>query len=264
MALRMDLQELLGSLTEGAGGGMSATDTALLDSLADEGIAMDIRGDLERGQLYFRFGGDFMTTALGVDENTWFSMDMARMYEAMGMDYSGLLSMAAGDVDYSGLLSALLALAVTEPTDKDTAYSDLSAAVDLAAQLLRDDAWTASGNDRILHYSLEQGGAAAELTFTLTLDGEDVAAYSVDVSLLYIDPDTGMATALTLYDAMGGDDRMAGFLSLMVGDLLTFDIRMTGTYTPGDAAPETQPPEGAAVVDLLEMGTAVPEAQPAE
>ena len=77
MTLRMDLQELLDSLTEGAGGGMSATDTALLDSLADEGIAMDIRGDLERGQLYFRFGGDFMTTALGVDENTWFSMDMA-------------------------------------------------------------------------------------------------------------------------------------------------------------------------------------------
>ena len=132
MALRMDLQELLDSLTEGAGGGMSDTDTALLDSLADEGIAMDIRGDLERGQLYFRFGGDFMTTALGVDENTWFSMDMAAMYEAMGMDYSGLLSMAAGDVDYSGLLSTLLALAVTEPTDKDTAYSDLSAAVDLA------------------------------------------------------------------------------------------------------------------------------------
>ena len=264
MALRMDLQELLDSLTEGAGGGMSATDTALLDSLADEGIAMDIRGDLERGQLYFRFGGDFMTTALGVDENTWFSMDMAAMYEAMGMDYSGLLSMAAGDVDYSGLLSTLLALAVTEPTDKDTAYSDLSAAVDLAAQLLRDDAWTASGNDRILHYSLEQGGAAADLTFTLTLDGEDVAAYSVDVSLLYIDPDTGMATALTLYDAMGGDDRMAGSLSLMVGDLLTFDIRMTGTYTPGDAAPETQPPEGARVTELNLTGTAEPAPAPAE
>ena len=264
MALRMDLQELLDSLTEGAGGGMSATDTALLDSLADEGIAMDIRGDLERGQLYFRFGGDFMTTALGVDENTWFSMDMARMYEAMGMDYSGLLSMAAGDVDYSGLLSTLLALAVTEPTDKDTAYSDLSAGVDLAAQLLRDDAWTASGNDRILHYSLEQGGAAADLTFTLTLDGEDVAAYSVDVSLLYIDPDTGMATALTLYDAMGGDDRMAGSLSLMVGDLLTFDIRMTGTYTPGDAAPETQPPEGARVTELNLTGTAEPAPAPAE
>ena len=264
MTLRMDMKALLESLAEN-GGGMSTADTELLDSLADEGIAMDIRGDLERGQLYFHFGGDFMTTALGVDENTWFSMDMAAMYEAMGMDYSGLLSMAAGDVDYSGLLSALLALAVTEPTDKDTAYSDLSAAVDLAAQLLRDDAWTASGNDRILHYSLEQGGAAADLTFTLTLDGEDVAAYSVDVSLLYIDPDTGMATALTLYDAMGGDDRMAGFLSLMVGDLLTFDIRMTGTYTPGDAAPDTQPPAGAEVVDMMLGATVLaPEPEPTQ
>ena len=264
MTLRMDMKALLESLAEN-GGGMSTADTELLDSLADEGIAMDIRGDLERGQLYFHFGGDFMTTALGVDENTWFSMDMAAMYEAMGMDYSGLLSMAAGDVDYSGLLSALLALAVTEPTDKDTAYSDLSAAVDLAAQLLRDDAWTASGNDRILHYSLEQGGAAADLPFTLTLDGEDVAAYSVDVSLLYIDPDTGMATALTLYDAMGGDDRMAGFLSLMVGDLLTFDIRMTGTYTPGDAAPDTQPPAGAEVVDMMLGATVLaPEPEPTQ
>ena len=264
MTLRMDLQELLGSLTEGAGGGMSDTDTALLDSLADEGIAMDIRGDLERGQLYFRFGGDFMTTALGVDENTWFSMDMAAMYEAMGMDYSGLLSMAAGDVDYSGLLSTLLALAVTEPTDRDTAYSDLSAAVDLAAQMLRDDAWTASGNDRILHYAPEMDGLAADLTFTLTLDGEDVTAYDLAAEITATDPDSGLAVRLTLAEAMDADGNMTASLSMGMGDILSMTMDMTGAYTQGTAAPETQPPEGAAVVDLLEMGTAVPEAQPAE
>ena len=264
MALRMDLQELLGSLTEGAGGGMSATDTALLDSLADEGIAMDIRGDLERGQLYFRFGGDFMTTALGVDENTWFSMDMAAMYEAMGMDYSGLLSMAAGDVDYSGLLSTLLALAVTEPTDKDTAWADLSAAVDLAAQMLRDDAWTASGNDRILHYAPEMDGLAADLTFTLTLDGEDVTAYDLAAEITATDPDSGMAVSLTVAEAMDADGNMTASLSMGMGDILSMTMDMTGAYTQGTSAPETQPPEGAAVVDLLEMGTAVPEAQPAE
>ena len=263
MALRMDMKALLESLAEN-GGGMSDTDTALLDSLADEGIAMDIRGDLERGQLYFRFGGDFMTTALGVDENTWFSMDMAAMYEAMGMDYSGLLSMAAGDVDYSGLLSTLLALAVTEPTDKDTAYSDLSAAVDLAAQLLRDDAWTASGNDRILHYSLEQGGAAADLTFTLTLDGEDVTAYDLAAEITATDPDSGMAVSVTVAEAMDADGNMTASLSMGMGDILSMTMDMTGAYTQGTSAPETQPPEGAAVVDLLEMGTAVPEAQPAE
>ena len=264
MTLRMDLQELLDSLTEGTGGGMSATDTALLDSLADEGIAMDIRGDLERGQLYFRFGGDFMTTALGVDENTWFSMDMAAMYEAMGMDYSGLLSMAAGDVDYSGLLSTLLALAVTEPTDKDTAYSDLSAAVDLAAQLLRDAAWTASGNDRILHYSLEQGGAAADLTFTLTLDGEDVTAYDLAAEITATDPDSGLAVSLTVAEAMDADGDMTASLSMGMGDILSMTMDMTGAYTQGTSAPETQPPEGARVTELNLTGTAEPAPAPAE
>ena len=263
MALRMDMKALLESLAEN-GGGMSDTDTALLDSLADEGIAMDIRGDLERGQLYFRFGGDFMTTALGVDENTWFSMDMAAMYEAMGMDYSGLLSMAAGDVDYSGLLSTLLALAVTEPTDKDTAWADLSAAVDLAAQMLRDDAWTASGNDRILHYAPEMDGLAADLTFTLTLDGEDVTAYDLAAEVTVTDPDSGLAVSLTVAEAMDADGNMTASLSMGMGDIMSMTMDMTGAYTQGTSAPETQPPEGAAVVDLLEMGTAVPEAQPAE
>ena len=64
------------------------------------------------------------------------------------------MEMTTGDVDYTALLSLLLS--TVEPNDKDTAYSELTQAVDLAAQLLRDDAWAVSGNDRILHYALEQ------------------------------------------------------------------------------------------------------------
>ena len=261
MTLRMDLQALLESLGEG---GMSTADAALLDSLAREGIAMDIRGDLESGQLYFHFGGDFMTTALGTAEDTWFSMDMARMYEALGMDYSGLMGAASGDVDYTALLSTLLTLAASDPTDRDTAYTDLSTAVDLAAQMLRDEAWTESGNDRILHYSLEQGGAAIDLTFTLTLDGEDVTAYDLAAEAAYTDPDSGMALSLTVAEAMDADGNMASSLTMGMGDVLSMTMDMTGAYTQGTAAPETQPPAGATVVDLLEMNTAVPEGQPAE
>ena len=260
MTLRMDLQALL----ESTGGGMSTADAALLDSLAHEGIAMDIRGDLESGQLYFHFGGDFMTTALGTAEDTWFSMDMARMYEALGMDYSGLMGAASGGVDYTGLLSTLLTLAASDPTDRDTAYTDLSTAVDLAAQMLRDEAWTESGNDRILHYALEQGGAAADLTFTLTLDGEDVTAYDLAAEVTYTDPDSGMALSLTVAEAMDADGNMASSLTMGMGDVLSMTMDMTGAYTQGTAAPETQPPAGATVVDLLEMNTAVPEGQPAE
>ena len=259
IALRMDLQALLESLMEGAEGGMSTADTALLDSLATEGITMDIRGDLESGQLYFHFGGEFMTTALGTAENTWFSMDMAQMYAALGMNYSALMSAAAGDVDYTALLSTLLALSVTEPTDKDTAYAELSAAVDLAAQLLRDDAWTVSGDDRILHYALEQDGAAVDLTFTLTLDGEAVTAYDLAAEVTAADPDSGMAVSLSVAEAMDADGSMTANLSMDMGDMMSMTMDMTGAYTQRTAAPETQPPAGAEVADL---GASVTEPAP--
>ena len=133
---------------------MSASDTELLDALAEEGIHMELRGDLEAGQLYISLGGAFLEQAAGLPADTWYSMDMSAIYEDMGLDYGALMEMTTGDVDYTALLSLLLS--TVEPNDKDTAYSELTQAVDLAAQLLRDDAWAVSGNDRILHYALEQ------------------------------------------------------------------------------------------------------------
>ena len=61
---------------------------------------------------------------------------MSAIYEDMGLDYGALMEMTTGDVDYTALLSLLLS--TVEPNDKDTAYSELTQAVDLAAQLLRE------------------------------------------------------------------------------------------------------------------------------
>ena len=47
MGLTMDLRPFLKALTDGQNGGMSASDTELLDALAEEGIHMELRGDLE-------------------------------------------------------------------------------------------------------------------------------------------------------------------------------------------------------------------------
>ena len=107
-------------------------------------------------------------------------------------------------------------------------------------------------------------GLAADLTFTLTLDGEDVTAYDLSAEITVTDPDSGLAVSLTVAEAMDADGNMTANLSMGMGDILSMTMDMTGAYTQGTSAPETQPPEGAAVVDLLEMGTAVPEAQPAE
>ncbi len=78
------------------------------------------------------------------------------------------------------------------------------------------------------------------------------------------DPDSGLAVSLTVAESMDADGNMTANLSMGMGDIMSMTMDMTGAYTQGTSAPETQPPEGAAVVDLLEMGTAVPEAQPAE
>ena len=247
MGLTMDLRPFLKALTDGQNGGMSASDTELLDALAEEGIHMELRGDLEAGQLYISLGGAFLEQAAGLPADTWYSMDMSAIYEDMGLDYGALMEMTTGDVDYTALLSLLLS--TVEPNDKDTAYSELTQAVDLAAQLLRDDAWAVSGNDRILHYALEQDGVAADFTFTLTMRGDDVSAYDLSVELS-ADVDGSAPMSISLQESMDADGRMEASMQCDAAGLMDLEFSMSGRYTEGKTAPETEPPKGAVVVDL--------------
>lgn len=247
MGLTMDLRPFLKALTDGQNGGMSASDTQLLDALAEEGIHMELRGDLEAGQLYISLGGAFSEQAAGLPADTWYSMDMSAIYEDMGLDYGALMEMTTGDVDYTALLSLLLS--TVEPNDKDTAYSELTQAVDLAAQLLRDDAWAVSGNDRILHYALEQDGVAADFTFTLTMRGDDVSAYDLSVELS-ADVDGSAPMSIFLQESMDADGRMEASMQCDAAGLMDLEFSMSGRYTEGKTAPETEPPKGAVVVDL--------------
>lgn len=245
MGLTMDLRPFLKALTDGQNGGMSASDTQLLDALAEEGIHMELRGDLEAGQLYISLGGAFLEQAAGLPADTWYSMDMSAIYEDMGLDYGALMEMTTGDVDYTALLSLLLS--TVEPNDKDTAYSELTQAVNLAAQLLRDDAWAVSGNDRILHYALEQDGVAAD--FTLTMRGDDVSAYDLSVELS-ADVDGSAPMSIFLQESMDADGRMEASMQCDAAGLMDLEFSMSGRYTEGKTAPETEPPKGAVVVDL--------------
>ena len=152
-----------------------------------------------------------------------------------------LMEMTTGDVDYTALLSLLLS--TVEPNDKDTAYSELTQAVDLAAQLLRDDAWAVSGNDRILHYALEQDGVAADFTFTLTMRGDDVSAYDLSVELS-ADVDGSAPMSISLQESMDADGRMEASMQCDAAGLMDLEFSMSGRYTEGKTAPETEPPKG--------------------
>ena len=220
---------------------------ALLDDLAEEGLLLDLRGDLEAGRFYFRLGGDVLETFLAeelpeVPADAWFLLDLKAMYEAEGMDYAQFLALLQTQMDPEVSYAALLLLSATEPAS----YAELVQAVDLAAQMLRDEAWAVSGNDRILHYALEQDGLSAAFTFTLTLDGAEASGLELVVTAAA--PDGGMSLTGTV-DDQGNQETV---LTMEMFGQLEMDLTASGRYTPAEAAPETQPPEGATVIDLME------------
>ena len=223
---------------------------ALLDDLAEEGLLLDLRGDLEAGQLYFRLGGDVLEAVLAEAQapaDAWFLLDLKAMHEAEGMDYTQFLELLQTQMDpevsYAALLSLLLSAA--EPDDKDTSYAELAQAVDLAAQMLRDEAWAVSGDDRILHYALDMDGLSAALTLTLTLDGAEASGLELAVTA-----SAPEALALSLTGTVDDKGNQETVLTMEVPGQLEMDLAASGRYTPAKAAPETRPPEGAAVLDL--------------
>ena len=223
----------------------------LLDDLAEEGLLLDLRGDLEAGQFYFRLGGDFLETFLAeelpeVPADAWFLLDLKAMYEAEGMDYAQFLALLQTQMDLEVSYAALLLLSAAEPDDKDASYAELARAVDLAAQMLRDEAWAVSGNDRILHYALDMDGLSAAFTFTLTLDGAEASGLELVVTASA--PDGGMSLTGTV-DDQGNQETV---LTMEMFGQLEMDLTASGRYTPAEAAPETQPPEGVTVIDLME------------
>ena len=253
MNMKLDLEELMADLSAPAAAGTSeepaaptAEEQALLTALKEKGVGLEMRMDMDKGMLYMTFTGEALE-ALGLPADTWYSMDMSAIYEDMGLDYGALMEMTTGDVDYTALLSLLLS--TVEPNDKDTAYSELTQAVDLAAQLLRDDAWAVSGNDRILHYALEQDGVAADFTFTLTMRGDDVSAYDLSVELS-ADVDGSAPMSISLQESMDADGRMEASMQCDAAGLMDLEFSMSGRYTEGKTAPETEPPKGAVVVEL--------------
>ena len=221
---------------------------ALLDDLAEEGLLLDLRGDLEAGQFYFRLGGDFLETFLAEElpeapADAWFLLDLKAMYEAEGMDYAQFLALLQTQMDPEVSYAALLLLSATEPAS----YAELAQAVDLAAQMLRDEAWAVSGNDRILHYALEQDGLSAAFTFTLTLDGAEASGLELAVTA-----SAPEALALSLTGTVDDQGNQETVLTMEMFGQMEMDLTASGRYTPAKAAPETRPPEGAAVINLME------------
>ena len=246
MDMTMDLAALVEGMSQDTEGEVTLTDEdrAMLDAMKDEGMHIEFRGDVAAGQLYFYME---VPEALGLPADTWYEMDLSALYGSMGIDWTALMG-AARELDMHEMLKT--SVQAMPLTDSTTAYGEVTALVDGMAACFSDEGFVQGEDGRLTaSYSDSTEGATSSLTFSLEMDGDQVVGYSMDMSSSM----EGLGEIMTMTASMDRDDQMSATMTMDMASLMTMTMEITGGYAPGTQAPETEPPAGAAVVDLMEQ-----------
>ena len=230
---------------------MSIGGTIMGAPISPTDMNLDVRADLDTGMLYLYFQSEdleyLMNNNVQINGETiefqipdqWYSLDMKAVYdEAYGPGfYEELISLSAASQEaaFAQTLEELLKSDTLILTSTATTSDYLEA----LNQLLGDSRFQKSGSTYTS--TLEQDGVT--LLFHLYTSGGQVNGYGMEMTTA--DPEAQM----TMTIEMKGDDM--SLLFQMDG----MTMEMDGTYRPSSAAPETEPPAGATVVDLWELLT---------
>jgi len=240
---------------------LTPEEQATLDSLAREGIDMSVRFDMASGKFYVNMAGSVLADA-GLDKDTWYLMDMNALYAQAGMDMDWTQLLEASKTmatDYTALAKLMLGrLTPTTASEEGygVSYGVIKESVENVVYALSDEGFTKEGNT----YTTLLDGGLTKLGLTLTMKNDAVAAYSMDIFMNISDED-GSMMSMTMTTAMDEKDQMTAQIEMdasMVTNgqamsLFGMEMTMTGGYTPGKTAPETEPPAGAQVVDFMEL-----------
>ena len=231
---------------------MSIGGTIMGAPIAPTDMNLDMRADLDTGLLYLYFQSEDLEYLLNnnvqVNGETiefqipdqWYSLDMKAVYdEAYGPGfYEELIALSAASQE------AVFAQTLEELLKSDTLILTSTATtsdyLEALNQLLGDSHFQKSGSTYTS--TLEQDGVT--LLFHLYTSGGQVNGYGMEMTA---SETTGMEMTMTM--EMKGDD-----MSLLM-EMAGMTMEMDGTYRPSSAAPETEPPAGATVVDLWELLT---------
>ena len=230
---------------------MSIGGTIMGAPIAPTDMNLDMRADLDTGMLYLYFQSEdleqLMNNNVQVNGESvefqipdqWYSLDMKAVYdEAYGPGfYEELIALSAASQEaaFAQTLEELLKSDTLILTSTATTSDYLEA----LNQLLGDSHFQKSGSTYTS--TLEQDGVT--LLFHLYTSGGQVNGYGMEMTTA--DPEAQM----TMTMEMKGDD-----MSLLL-EMAGVTMEMDGTYRPSSAAPETEPPAGATVVDLWELLT---------
>lgn len=253
MNMTMDMSKFIAemnALTKGqnaASTPISAEDQAMIDALAKDGISMQMRGDMAGGKLYMNMSGKALEAA-GMSPDVWYSMDLAALTQTAGIDFTALMD-ASKTMNYESLVK--MALQSADLSDSTTAYTEALNAAKQVASFLSDSSFVKNGSDYTTTASITEDGAKVDLSLTLTTSGDKVVGYSMNMGMsAAADAEDASAGSVTMNmtASMDAKDQMKSHVTMDMMGFLGMDLTMTGGYTKGDKAPETEPPAGATVV----------------
>lgn len=247
MNMKMDMSQMMSMMALLGGQAPSAEDQAMFDALKTDGIDLSMQGDLAQGKLYMKMSSSPISQA-GLDPDTWYQVDMAAIMQTVGMDWAQVMA-DAQDMDALTMVKGLLT--TMEPDDAATAYTEIKTTVESTVNALCDDGFTLTNGLWVTDYAMAENDVEFSLTLALDLDGETLKGYSMGMGMTAQVEDQTMGMSMTV--GLDSEDTMKAELTMDMAGLLTMDMTLDGKYAPGTTAPVTTPPEGATVVDYMEL-----------
>lgn len=237
MNMTADLTSLLAMMAM-AGSAPDAETQALIKTLAQDGLGLQFRGDLESGKVYFT-AADALLEQSGFAAGTWFLADKETLSAVAGEEISELPA-AGTPGDLAAQLSTMELTSVDEVVDAIltadkmiTFLSDESFVADTTSLF-----WQESEGESYFSTMLELAEMTVALEFTVVDDTiADVTVYAYNA----------MGSVLALMDNTGA---VEGQVSMEVPDTLTLELTFSAQTVKGDKAPAVEPPAGATVLDL--------------
>lgn len=214
------------------------TTMALLSVLAENGVGMTIRGDMDEGKLYFTLSDEILAT-VGVEAGTWYMMDM----NAAGSDYAALLEgdTAATDGALEDMLSDLKLNSVEEVIMTLSVLESL-------AEGFADENFLVEDNQYSAVAYLTMNGVDAGIALAMMIEDGTVTAYTIGMGM-GTEAD-GMTVSVDVMFYMDNEDRVSAELNMDVTGVMTMQLTLVGETAEGETAPQTEPPAGATVLDL--------------
>lgn len=223
--------------------GQDVTQAILGDTGVKLPLSLDVelRGDVTSGLFYVNMTG--LSDLTGIPDQTWYKMDLKSMFDQMsdttGMSYDTLMQLSA-DQGFQQTLADILKNAPVTSVNGTTA--------DTLRQLndmLADSSFKKSGSDYVS--TMTEDGATVK--FTLNYSGNKVVGYAVDMKADM--DDMGSMTMTVGMKDKTLNANMAFTVDDGEGSLVKLTMTMDGAYQATSQKPNTQPPAGAQIVDLL-------------